>query len=59
MDQYDRADFDLGIKQFMLEAKVKAVSGPGSCCRAIIPSIPGVLGALSGACTLRAVCKRD
>ncbi|GLI67098.1 hypothetical protein VaNZ11_011303 [Volvox africanus] len=24
MDQYDREDFDLGIKQFMLEAKVKA-----------------------------------
>ncbi|KXZ53715.1 hypothetical protein GPECTOR_6g632 [Gonium pectorale] len=24
LDQYDREDFDLGIKQFMLEAKVKA-----------------------------------
>ena len=26
-DQYDNEDFDLGIKQFMLEQKVKAVSG--------------------------------
>ncbi len=25
LEQYDREDFDLGIKQFMLEAKVKAV----------------------------------
>ncbi len=39
IDQYDREDFDLGIKQFMLEAKVKAVGVPPGCRPSVSPPL--------------------